>query len=44
MNKWDESAERGELEGAKVTLDCWQSPPPLQLRDALRVSEYLESI
>lgn len=44
MNKWDESAERGELEGAKVTLDCWQPPPPLQLRDALRVSEYLESI
>lgn len=37
MNKWNESAERGELEGAKVTLE-------LQLHDALRVSEYLESI
>lgn len=44
MNKWSESAERGELEGAKVTLDRWQFKQQLQLHDALRVSEYLESI
>lgn len=46
MNKWNESVESGELEGAKVTYGRLAgeaaATPQLQLNHAL--SEYLESI